>query len=113
LQALVLLNDPTYVEASRALAQRLLKESKGNEKEKINWVFRQVLSRSPSDAEQMVLAKVYEKHLEEYRSDKEAAQKLLTVGDWAIAKDLDPIELAAWTSVARVILNLHETITRN
>ncbi len=113
LQALVLLNDPTYVEASRVLAQRMLREASTQEHDRIAWVFRQILSRPPTEAEAKVLAEVYEKHLREYRADKESAKKLLTIGDRPAPPEVDPIELAAWTSVARVLLNLHETITRN
>jgi hypothetical protein len=113
LQALVLLNDPTYVEASRALAERILKQSSGSPRERIDWAFRQALSRNAVDAEKNVLEPLFQKHLAEYRADKAAAEKLLAVGFRPVPKDIDSAELAAWTSVARVILNLHETITRN
>jgi hypothetical protein len=113
LQALVLLNDPTYVEASRALAERVLKEGTGSPRERIDWAFRQALSRGATEAEKDVLEPLFQKHAKEYHADKAAAEKVLAVGFKPAPKDLDAADLAAWTSVARVILNLHESITRN
>ncbi len=112
LQALVHLNDPTYVEASR-FAERVLKEAKGPIEERIAWAFRQAVSRPPTAAEREILGKLYQKHHKEFTADGEAARKLLAVGDRPTPADSDPAELAAWTSVARTILNLHEAITRN
>ena len=63
--------------------------------------------------EAKLLTALYEKHLNEYRADKAAAQKYLSTGERPIPKEMDTAELAAWTSVTRSILNLHETITRN
>jgi hypothetical protein len=112
-QALVLLNDPTYVEASRALAERIVKESGTDDVDgRIRWAFGQVLSREPRADEAKVLTALYARHRAEYDADKAAAEKLLAVGDHPAPKDVDPAELAAWTSVARTILNLGETITR-
>jgi hypothetical protein len=113
LQALVLLNDPIYVEAARVFAERIIKEGGKTSAERIRFAFRQALARQASEAEGKLLDLLLSKHLKEYRQDTASAQKLLTVGDRPAAKDIDPAELAAWTSVARVILNLHETITRN
>jgi Protein of unknown function (DUF1553) len=113
LQALVLLNDPTYVESARALAEKVLKEGGGDVREKLNYAYRRTLSRPADAREATVLLGLLEQHRKEFSADKAAAQKLLTVGDRPTPKDLDVVELAAWTSVARVILNLHETITRN
>jgi Protein of unknown function (DUF1553)/Protein of unknown function (DUF1549)/Planctomycete cytochrome C len=112
LQALVLLNDPTYVEASRAFAERMLKESKGSDKERIVWAYRQAVSRPASDAEITVLVNLLTKHRKEFAADAAAAQKSLSVGERPMPTDVNAIDLAAWTSVARVIMNLHETITR-
>jgi mono/diheme cytochrome c family protein len=112
LQALVMLNDPTYVEASRAFAERIMKES-GSTKDRITFGFKQALSRSPTAAEIQVLEPLFLKHEKEFREDKSAALHLITVGSRPAPKDVDLPQLAAWTSVGRVILNLHETITRN
>ena len=70
------------------------------------------MSRKPRPEEVKLLSELYEKHLKEYASDNADAEKLLGVGQSQTPKDLPAAELAAWTSVARVILNLHETITR-
>lgn len=113
LQALVLLNDPTYVEASRVLAQQVIQKTGTSEPQKISWLFKQVLSRKPSEDEEVVLSKLHAKHLREYQSDKEAAVKILSVGLYPKPKEFDTAQLAAWTSVCRVLLNLHETLTRN
>jgi hypothetical protein len=112
LQALVLLNDPTYVEASRALAEKIVANGK-TPNDRLQVAFRQVLARQATAQEETLLLSLVEKHLKEYRADKKAAETLLQVGDRAVPKEMDVAELAAWTSVARVLLNLHETITRN
>ena len=111
-QALVLLNDPTYVEAARVFAERVVREGGDNAADRVGRAYRLALSRDPRREERDLLVALHEKHLAEYRADKDAAQALLHVGDHPAPKDADPAELAAWTSVARVILNLHETVTR-
>jgi hypothetical protein len=111
-QALVLLNDPTYVEAARVFAGRIVKEGGASPDDRLRWAFGCALSRQPTDDEVKVLAALYAKHAGEYGRDREAARKLLATGDHPLPKDADVVELAAWTSVARAILNLHETITR-
>jgi hypothetical protein len=112
-QALVLLNDPSYVEAARVLAERTLRDASASDDERLNWLFRRVLSRLPKDAERQVLTDLLKKHRAEYQADRPAAERLIAAGIASVAKDLDAAELAAWTSVARSMLNLHETITRN
>jgi Protein of unknown function (DUF1553)/Protein of unknown function (DUF1549)/Planctomycete cytochrome C len=112
-QALVLLNDPTYVEAARALAGGVLADGGKTTAERFEFAFRRVLVRSPRPEELKVLTALLEKHEAEFAADKAAAEKLLAVGDLKSPANLDPAELAAWTSVCRVLLNLHETITRN
>lgn len=113
LQALVLLNDPTYVEAARVFAQRLLKEGGENLETRLQFAYRLALSRPARPDELRVLADLYQKHVAGYATDQDNAQKLITVGEAARPESVDAVELAALTSVARVILNLHETITRN
>ncbi len=112
-QALVLLNDPTYVEAARVFAQRILSEGGPSSDERFAWAFRRAVSRLPSESETAVLTDVYSNACQKYRADRPAAEKLVRVGEWPVPEDINQVELAAWTSVARVILNLHETITRN
>jgi mono/diheme cytochrome c family protein len=112
-QALVLLNDPSYVEAARAFAVRVIREGGGLPGERVAWAFETATSRKPADKETAVLLGLLARHADHYRRDSEAAKKLLAVGQWPAPADLDPSELASWTSVARVLLNLHETITRD
>jgi uncharacterized protein DUF1553/uncharacterized protein DUF1549 len=111
LAALVLLNDPTFVEAARVLAQRTLDSAKSDE-ERANYAFRQVMSRVPDNAEKHVLLKVLAKSREQYKAKPESAQDLVKIGLAPVPKGADPTELAAWTAVCRTLLNLSETITR-
>lgn len=113
LQALVLLNDPTYVEAARAFAERILREGGTDDGERIAFAWRVATARDPQPAEIELIRNLVKKHREQYRSDPNAAQALLSVGHHPAPSDIDPAELASWTSAARVILNLHETITRS
>jgi hypothetical protein len=113
LQALVLLNDPTYVEAARVFAERILKEGGATMPERLNWAYRQAVSRNIKPEEVRLLSALHARHRAEFAQEPQAARRLLSTGERPAAADLDSVELAAWTSVARVILNLHETITRN
>jgi hypothetical protein len=113
LQALTLLNDVTYVEAARAFAARILNECHGDAKTRIAWAFKQALSREPSPQELPVLSSLLEKQLKRYRYDVTAANALTNEGESKATEGMKTVELAAWTNVARTILNLHETITRN
>jgi len=112
LQALVLLNDPTYVEASRALAQRAMTEAGKDPTKRIDYVFRLATARTPQPQERQVLMTIEKQELTEYRHDKASALKLLAVGESKYNAKLDPAELAAWTTVASTVLNLDETITK-
>jgi Protein of unknown function (DUF1553)/Protein of unknown function (DUF1549)/Planctomycete cytochrome C len=111
-QALVLLNDPTYVEASRVFAERVIKSSKETPA-RINAAFQLALLRDASADEIGILTKLYEKHRTHFDANAKDAQALLSVGFAPAPKEISRAELAAWTSVARTILNLHETITRD
>lgn len=111
-QALVLLNDPTYVEASRMFAERVIRSAKKTP-DRINVAFHLALQRDATAAEIEILSKLVDKHRLHYDANAKDAQALLGVGYAPAAKDIPPAELAAWTSVTRAILNLHETITRN
>jgi mono/diheme cytochrome c family protein len=111
-QALVLLNDPIYVEAARVFAENMLRQTTLPPEERMQWAFRRAVSRTATDAELRVLVGLLEKHRAYYAANVEEARKLIAVGEWRVPADLDPAELAAWTSVARAILNLHETIAR-
>ena len=111
LQALVLLNDPTYIEASRKLGERLMTEAK-SDNDRIALVFRLATARAPKAPETKVLLKLHESQLSAYQADQSAALKLLAVGESQRNEKLDPAELAAWTMVASTVLNLDETITK-
>jgi hypothetical protein len=112
-QALALLNDPTYVEAARAFAARIMKECAGSPEERMAWAWKQSLQRLPRVEEMETVMPLYRQQLAAYQADPPAADALLKVGFAPAPTDLDKPELAAWTHVARVLLNLHETITRN
>jgi hypothetical protein len=112
LQALALLNDPTFVEAARALAQRALAGGGRSEKDRLTYMFRLATGRKPTGKEIGVLRALLRGRLNEYRKDRAAALKLLGVGESPRDMRFDAPQLAAWTTVASVILNLDETITK-
>jgi hypothetical protein len=113
-QALVLLNDPTFVEAARAFAQRLMKEKPAaDDGTRIRYAIQIALARQPRDGEVESLAKFLDEQRGHYRTAVEDATALLRTGQSGIKLDGEPAsELAAWTQLCRVILNLHESITR-
>jgi hypothetical protein len=112
-QALVLLNDPSYVEAARAFATRILREAPANPKARIEWAWQQALARKPSSTEVEALSRLLDQQLKDYQADPDAARAYLGFGASKPSSSLSPAELAAWTDIARAILNLHETITRS
>ncbi len=111
LQSLVLMNDPVFVEAARALAQRILRESAPDNMARLTHGWRLTLARPPAAKELAVLSKTLEAELATYRQDKAGAAALIRVGDLPKPAGVDESELAAWTAVANVLLNLNETIT--
>ncbi len=113
LQALVLLNDPIFVEAARFFAQSILKDGGHNGNDRLTWAFERALGRKPGSAEMRLLSGLYQRSLSRFQSDPRPATELLGVGDAESLKQARSAELAAMTLVARAILNLHETITRN
>ncbi len=113
LQALVLLNDPIFVEAARVFAQNMLKDGGRSLDERIDWAFLRAASRRPSAEEHGTLAELYRKNLARYQAAPEEAKKLIQVGEAPALESADPAELAAMTTIARAILNMHETIMRN
>jgi hypothetical protein len=113
LQALVLLNDPIFVEAARVFAEKILLQGGSGLDQQLDYAFDRALSRDPQPAERRILASLYQKNLARFQAAPATATQLLAVGDTPISRDVDPAEWAAMTMVARAILNLHETITRN
>jgi hypothetical protein len=112
LQALVLLNDPTYVEAARKLAERMMTEGGTNSDERIAFAFRLATARGPSIEEAKVLRETFDRRWVQFRADLEKAKKLVATGESPRNMSLDPAELAAYATVASMILNLDETITK-
>ncbi|MFM7056583.1 MAG: PSD1 and planctomycete cytochrome C domain-containing protein [Planctomycetota bacterium] len=113
LQSLVLLNDPSYVEAARVFAERILREGSDEDSNRVNFAFQWALSRSATPEEHAVVLRLLAAHRAQYAADAGATDALLGVGSRPVTSDVPRPELAAWTSVARVLLNLHEVITRN
>ncbi len=117
LAALVLMNDPTFIEAARSFAARILEESNGTDQQRLESAFRRAVSRLPDEVESKVLLEVLAQNRKQFKKRKESVAAFLDVGlnletDQS-EKQLDQQELAAWTAVTRVILNLNESITRN
>ncbi len=110
-QALTLLNDPTFVEASRALAQRLLAGTERTDVERIRRAYRLAVAREPRPAELDSLNRFLQEQRSGYAQQPADAGRFIAIGQWPVSAT-PPVELAAWTQVARVILNLHETLTR-
>ena len=111
LQALVLLNDPQFIEASRELASRAMKE-KADFDGRLDFITVRLGGRTFNDAERKIVRKSLDTSLENFQSNKDDAMKLVTTGATPPRKDADVPELAAWTLTASQILNLDETITR-
>ena len=111
-QALVLLNDPTYVEAARVFAERILREGGTRFDDRLRWTYERALARAPREEEARIAGDLLQRHGTQYRADPRSARRLVGAGLAPVPRDLDVVELAAWTSVARAILNLPEVITR-
>jgi hypothetical protein len=112
LQALVLMNDPAYVEAARALAKRTLLGGGRHDRSRVTYAFRLATARQPSNREADVLRDLLRQRREGFARDRQAAAALVAVGESPRNRNLDVAELAAWTTVTSVILNLDETITK-
>ena len=112
-QALVLLNDPTYVEAARVFAERIVREGGPGAPARLRYAYARALQRAPSAGERRVLEALLARAGAQYATDRAAAMRLVASGQAEPARDLDPVELAAWTQVARAILNLPEVLTRS
>ncbi len=112
LQALTTLNDPSFVEAAEALARRMMKETQGDAAKRAAYGFRLCVARPPRADELKRLVALYEQELAEFKSDAKAAEKMATSELGKPAENMSIEELAAWTVVANVLLNLDETITK-
>ena len=112
LQALVLMNDPQFVEAARSLAQRIMLEGGTTAESRIAYAFRLATSRSPGADEIRVLSDAFKQQLEAFSKNPEDVEKLLKVGAFQAKPEFNRNELAAWTTIASMILNLDETVTK-
>jgi hypothetical protein len=112
LQALDLMNDPTYVEAARVLAQRMVREGGNTTPRRLTCGFQCVLSRSPHAAELAILVAAHDRALEGFQKEPAAAAGLLKVGKSSADPTIKPAELAALTTVASTLLNLDEAVTK-
>jgi len=113
LQALDLLNDPTFVEAARVFGERILDEGGSTLQSQIQWGFQQATGRRPENDEVQLLIDLHAKSRAHFKADPTETSQYLKIGDSVAPKNLQPAELAAMTNVARVIMNLHEVITRD
>jgi hypothetical protein len=108
----VTLNDPVYIEAAQAIARRLIASSATSPRERVDFAFRACLSRSARDNEAGRLVKLYEQSLVEFIGDDAAAKKMATEPLGAAPEQANLAELAAWTVVANVLLNLDEMLMK-
>jgi hypothetical protein len=106
------LNDPIYVEAARVLAQRTLQQAGPGAVGRLTWSFRLCTGRRPQVRELEVLGRLLAGQMSHYRQDPEAAEALAGVGEFSRPQGLEVGELAAWTALANVLLNLDETVTK-
>ncbi len=111
-QALVLLNDPTYVEASRVFAERILQHGGDTDGERLAWAFERALSREPSAGERDILLRLVKERAGHFDANADAAKAAATAGEWPPSMALKPERVAAWAAVSRAILNLYETTSR-
>jgi len=106
------MNDPQFLEASRHIAKRIMKDGGKTPLERVEYAYRLVTSRKPKSIVAQILVAAFNEELVNYKKDAEAAGKLLAVGTTKRDESLNASEHAAWTIVASMILNLDEVITR-
>ena len=112
LQSLAMLNDPTYVEAARAFAVRILQSAETETAGRINFAFEAAFSREATPEEREVLSGLVSAQLADFRKEPARAKQLLGIGFAETPAEMDPVELAAWTGVARALINKHEFVMR-
>ncbi|MCI0462044.1 MAG: PSD1 and planctomycete cytochrome C domain-containing protein [Gemmataceae bacterium] len=112
LQALLMMNEQLFVEAARALAERTLREEPGDTQARLRHLFRLVTARAPDEVEMSILRDSLQEHLERFRAEPKAAQELIRVGESQPTSAMNAEELAAWTMVGNLVLNLDEVINR-
>ena len=112
MQALVLLNDPQYVEASRLIAARMLTEGGESLADRIEFAFKLATSRKPSSKESSALQEVFTTQLNQFKQNRELAKQILEIGEYRIEDQFPTEQWAAYTMLANAILNLTETIMK-
>ena len=112
LQALNLMNDVTYIEAARRLAERMIADGGGSPEERLRYGYRAATAHGPTPQAQTVLLEGFQHYLENYQSDRSAALELVSMGESSRDETMDVAELASYTMVASLILNLDGTITK-
>ena len=112
MQALLLMNDPQFVECARGLAERTMKEASESVDKRAAFVLRQCLLRVPTNVEVAGLVEDFHSFHNEFSTNPESAKALLAVGEESVGSDFDPAELAAWTMVSNVVLNLDEFLNK-
>lgn len=112
LHSLLTLNDVTFVEAARCLAQQVLKEDRSNDQDRIDVVFRRLLSRTATEGEKKILLASIDRSRKEFQADPDAAIKLLAMGESKRSETLDVIDHAVWTSLALAVINLDEALSK-
>jgi hypothetical protein len=112
MQALMLMNDPQFFEAARTFAERAIKEGGETPEARIAYLFEAATARLPKPVEEALLLKTFQAHYQELEADPEAAKELITVGESEPDETLDAVEVAAWTMIANLILNLDEVLNK-
>ena len=112
LQALVLMNDVQFIEAARKFAERVMRESGPDVSQRVTFAFRSVLARQPSPSELGLLERAFGDYHAEFKETPESSTKLLAAGESSRDEALDVSELAAWTMITHLLLNLSETVTK-
>jgi hypothetical protein len=111
-QALVMLNDPVFVEAARVFAESILRDPAKKDQDKINLAFEKALTRKANEDEMKVMLELLNNQRTRYQQDEHAALALIKTGKKPFDEKLPKTELAAWTSVSRTLLNMYETTAR-
>ena len=112
MQALMLMNDPQFFEAARAFAERTIKEGGETQEARIAYIFEAATTRLPNLKEKSLLLETFQAHYEELEANPEAAKELIAVGESPPDETLDAVEIAAWTMIANLILNLDEVLNK-
>lgn len=112
LQAFVTLNEKGYVEAARVFAERILRQGGDDPEKQLDFACKTVLARAPSEPERKILRSVHDDMLAAHQQDLKGALELISTGEYRRAENVNELELAAWTGVANVLLNLDEAVTK-